>query len=635
MPTFTTQITDANVIAELPDVSILAALYDDALTLSEVEAAMSSVSFRKKLQSILEFKLSDASKDSMYAALKTSYIAYEQGQGSTVVESGGNVFVNDRLVAFSVDGFASGVFEDTTFADMFFTESVMDVIFTSGDESFITALISVPNFWDKLLAKDTVTQHVEDTYGDIISDATKNVECAYTKYVTFKAGLDFNKYKDILYLAEDSPAMDTIVTVPEAKAIESASKFGMQARLMYVFNTTDMDAIANSQDNIDRLASDASLRNVVVDFDSISVLPIGSLMRNFVINNDGYFGAITSERLGLETTISMSNLFYDNTYSDERELFAQDYDLVTLLFESNLYQNFKQQFYDAFTALNVADQKFSFKVNSSTGTLTGHYTTHEFDAKKLALSLSSFSETKAAAISNVTTAEKVFFTPYTFIDESIIAVQIDHGVEFTNPDNYNLYDEFSTGKFNTVLGANGHLVGIMNDGKVISSKFVIDLNLSTETVEKIDTCENSVFIKTQETFHAYGNLGADKAAIVNNLIINKDDLVNAVEFSGSVLALGTDGEVKIVDGNGISAYSAASGITVVEMWLIDGRLVVLDNAGLLKEIKADSTVVDIAANVTNITYGQDALVLRVSGQERAVFNYGGQWLVYDFNVNAL
>jgi hypothetical protein len=571
----------------------------------------------------------------MYAALKTSYIAYEQGQGSTVVESGGNVFVNDRLVAFSVDGFASGVFEDTTFADMFFTESVMDVIFTSGDESFITALISVPNFWDKLLAKDTVTQHVEDTYGDIISDATKNVECAYTKYVTFKAGLDFNKYKDILYLAEDSPAMDTIVTVPEAKAIESASKFGMQARLMYVFNTTDMDAIANSQDNIDRLASDASLRNVVVDFDSISVLPIGSLMRNFVINNDGYFGAITSERLGLETTISMSNLFYDNTYSDERELFAQDYDLVTLLFESNLYQNFKQQFYDAFTALNVADQKFSFKVNSSTGTLTGHYTTHEFDAKKLALSLSSFSETKAAAISNVTTAEKVFFTPYTFIDESIIAVQIDHGVEFTNPDNYNLYDEFSTGKFNTVLGANGHLVGIMNDGKVISSKFVIDLNLSTETVEKIDTCENSVFIKTQETFHAYGNLGADKAAIVNNLIINKDDLVNAVEFSGSVLALGTDGEVKIVDGNGISAYSAASGITVVEMWLIDGRLVVLDNAGLLKEIKADSTVVDIAANVTNITYGQDALVLRVSGQERAVFNYGGQWLVYDFNVNAL
>ena len=287
----------------------------------------------------------------------------------------------------------------------------------------------------------------------------------------------------------------------------------------------------------------------------------------------------------------MSNLFYDDTYISERQDFAQDYALVTLLFESDLYQNFKQQFYDAFTSLNVADQAFSFKVNETAGTLTGHYTTHEFDAKKLSLALSGFTETKAAAISNVATAEKVFFAPYTFIDESILAVQVDHGVEFTNADNYNLYDEFSTGKFDTVIGANGHVLGITSAGKVISSKFVIDLNLSTETIQSIDIAEDSVFIKTAETFHGYGNLGVDKAAIINNLIVNKDDLSKAVGFNSTVLALGTDGEVKIVDGNGVSAYSAASGLTVIDMNVVNGKLTILTNDGLLKEIKGDSTVV--------------------------------------------
>ena len=635
MPNFTTQITDANVIAELPDVSILASLYDDNLTQDQLLSAVNSASFRKKFQSLLEFKLSDTSKQSMHDALKTGYMKFETDNGRTVTESDGNVFVDDRLVAFTVDGFADGLFEDETFAALFFTQDTIDAIFSSGDESFTASLVSVSNFWDKLLANSDLASHVYTTYPDFISSLTKTVEVAYVKIVSSKAGIDFQKYKTIEYLAEDSPAMDTIFSTPEAKAIEQDSRFGVTARLMYVFNTTDINAIANNDDSINALKADDTLKSIVVDIDTVLALPAGSKMRNFVVNNDGYFGAIAAERLNIETTVSLSNIFYDETFSAKRLAFVQDQDLVDLIFESALYPNFQQQFYETFTSLNISSQKFAFKVNEASNTLTAHYANSAFQAKKLTLSLDSFTETKTGAVSSVDTDKRIFFTPYTFIDGTEMGVQVDHYVEFNNPDNYNLYNEFIDDQFTTVIGGTGHILGITMDGRVVSSKFFVDLNLSTETVENITVTENNAFIKTAETFHAIGNLGSDRDDIINTLITNKDDLSKAVYFNGQVLALGTDNAIKIVDASGVSAFSAASDITADDIMVLAGKFVVLATDGTLSEIKADNTIVSIATNVGDVVYSQDAIVCTVAGAERAIFSNSGTWLVYDFNVNTL
>jgi len=635
MPNFTTQITDANVIAELPDVSVLAGLYADDLTQANLISSMNSVSFRKKFQALLNFKLSDTSKTSMNDALKAGYIQFETDNGRTVTESNGNVFVDDRLVAFTVDGFADGLFEDATFAALFFTPEVIDALFGSGDESFIASLTSVSNFWDKLLTDATLAAHFESTYTDMLTSLTKKVEVAYVKYVAFKAGLDVQKYKTIEYLAEDSPAMDAIFLTPEAKAIEGDSTFGVRSRLMYVFNTTDLDAIADSDDNIARLVSDTALRNIVVDIDTVLALPVGSKMRNFVVNNDGYFGAIAAERLSIETTISLSNIFYDETFASERTAFVQDQELVGLLFESALYANFEQQFYTAFTALNVSAQKFSFKVNEVGNTLAAHYTNSSFEAKKLALSLDSFTETKAGAISTIVTDERIFFAPYTFIDESLIGVQIDHGIEFTNSDNYNLYNELLDDSFNTVIGGSGHILAIATDGRVVSSKFAVDLNLSTETIENITVSANNAFIKTAESFHAIGNLGADRADIINTLITNKDTLSKAVYFNGNVLGLGTDNKIKIVDAAGVSDLSVTAGLDIEDIMVIAGKLLILATDAELSEVKADNTIVAIASTVGSVVYSQDAIVCTVAGAERAIFSNSGTWLTYDFNVNTL
>jgi len=635
MPNFTTQITDANVIAELPDVSVLAGLYADDLTLSDLTTSMNSVSFRKKFQALLEFKMSEASKDSMYDALKDGYIAFETNNGRTVTELNGNVFVDDRLVAFTVDGFADGLFEDDTFATLFFTEDVMDVIFGSGDESFLKSIASVSNFWDKLLLNTTVTDHVVATYPDAINGLISTVEIAYVKYVASITGLDVQKYKTIEYLAEDSPAMDAIYLTPEARALESDSPFGIRARLMYVFNSTDLSEIANSDDNVTAVENDPSLREIIVDIDAVLALPVGSKIRNLVINNDGYFGAIAAERLSIETTISLSNIFYDETFALEREAFVRDNDLVNLLFESELYSNFEQQFFTAFTAQNVSSQKFAFKVNEVANTLTAHYTSDTFEVKKIELSLASFTETKAGAVSAVDTSERIFFTPYTFADGTMLGVQVDHGIEFNNPSNYNLYNELLDDTFDTVLGGNGHILAIASDGRVVSSKFFVDLNLSTETIENITVTENNAFIKTAETFHAIGNFGEDKNDIVNNLIVNKDSVSKAVYFNGNVLGLGTDKKVKIIDASGMSDFSAASALDVDDIMVIAGKFVVLATDGALSEIKIDNTIVSITADVGNVVYSQDAIVCTVAGSERAIFSNSGSWLVYDFNVNTL
>jgi len=635
MATFQTQITDANVIAELPDVSILASLYDDNATQQYVLQSMNSVSFRKKFQALLEFKLSDASRDALRESLKQAYIQYETDQGRTVTESGGNIFVDNRLVAFTIDGFADGLFEDESFAALFFTQEVIDAIFTSGDESFINALVNVSNFWDKLLSNETLAEHFLTTYPELVSELVRTSEVSYTKIVAYKAGIDFAKYKNIQYLAEDSPAMDAIYLIPEARAIEANSPFGAKARLMYVFNNSDINAIANSDDNIARVNGDESLRRVVVDFDTVTILPKDSKMRQLVLNNDGYFGAIASERLNADTVLSLSNIFYDDAYSDVKRAFVQDDALVSMLFESSLYNNFKDQFYEAFVSLNIASQEFAVKVNDSTNTIVASYTNREFTAKQFTLPLDSFTETKAASVATVQSDDKMFFVPYTFSDSSIFGIKLDHEALFTNPDNYNLYDEFVGVKLSTVIGSSGHIVGIATDGNVISSKFVVELNLSTEHIDNIQVTADAAFIKTAETYHVFGNIGDNKDAKINVVITNKDSIKKAALFGGDVIALFNDGTLKKVNYDGVENYATTDGLDISDFMIVRERLLILLGTGELKEVKTDGTIVDVAASVTDLAYAEDAIVCRVSGNKRLVFNSNGQWYIYDYTINTL
>jgi hypothetical protein len=179
------------------------------------------------------------------------------------------------------------------------------------------------------------------------------------------------------------------------------------------------------------------------------------------------------------------------------------------------------------------------------------------------------------------------------------------------------------------------MLAMAEDGRIISSKFVTDLNLSSETIINISVMADNSIIKTAETFHAIGNFGADKDDIINSLIVERDNLSKAVYFNGQVIALHTDGSLKIVDAGGISPFSAANGIVSSDILVIAGNLLVLHTDGTLQEIKEDNSIVDVAAGVSEISYAQDAITCLVNGSKRAIFSSNGTWFTYDYNVNTL
>ncbi len=635
MAQFTTPITNTTITDALPDLSVLVTLYDEALTLNDLVANMEDVSFRKKLQTLLEFEFEEATKAELLLELKASYITYAEGLGGVVTESNGNLYVDGKLTTLYADEFSDGVFENATLSALFFTTEVMDAVLGSGDTSFINAMFAVSNFWDKLLVETAVVTHIETTYSPILMSHVNTEETPYIKYVSYVAGLDFTRYKDILFLAEDASAMETINSVPAAKTIENNAEYGAIGRMIYAFGNSSIDVIANDQDKVDLLANDSSLRGIVVDMDVVKILPVDSLMRGYVLDNDSYFGAITSDKLSVPTAINMSNLFFDETYASYLDDFVQDDLLIDLLLESDLYPTFATKFYDAFISLGSVDQKYSLYVNEGANTLTISYTTNTFETKQVALSLESFTEAKIGTVSSLGLSEYVFFVPYTFDDDSIFGVSIHRDAVLSNPLNYNLYGEFEDVSIASLYGGSGHILGVTAEGIVISSKFVVDVDLSAEIMQSISVTADNAFIKTDLNIHVIGNLGADKDDIITVLDTNKATIDKVVYFDGDVLALEDTGSVSSVDATQMTVFSPLSAVTVVNMFVISGKLVVLNDAGDLIEITTGGSSNAITSAVTSPVYSQGGIVCNVSGSERAIFNNAGTWLVYDIAGNTL
>jgi len=633
MANYVTNIKNPEIIASLPDISILADLFDEGLTTDGLKGRLNSVSFRKKLQTILSFKMSDTVRELLSSQLRTGYIQLKRDEGCKVEIIDKAIFVDDKLITYSIDSFADGIFADDSFSALFFTPEVIDVVLSSKDNSFIESVLKVGNFWNRAVEVENLIAHLEENHLEVITPYIETLEVPYVKYVCYKAGLEVPRYRDISFIIEDSHAMDAIALVPAAVAVERASQYGISARILYSFGKQSLDEVSDSEDVLSLIKKDSALRSIVVDFNAVQALKEGSIIERYILNNDIHFGHIVSEKLKIETSIKMSNLFFDETYAEELKLFIGDDRLVEMLFRSNLYPTFASVFFEVFSGLNISGQQFSMMVDDTNGTLSMSYATREFNARQLQVSLDSFSETKASSIVDVETEKRVFFVPYTFSDKTVLATQTSHKVELTNPNNYNLYGEFAEDRFNTLIGSDGHIFGIQSDGKVVSSRFSISLNLSSENILSISVLPQNVFIITEETIHAFGNFGEDKEDIIQNVIVNKDDILGLTYFRGAVIALKNDHTLVTVTKDDLVPF--LEDVKVLDLMVIRDKLLLLKEDGVLIEWQDEETVVEIASDITAITYSQMGIVATIVEEERAIFNYEDSWLVYDFNVNNL
>lgn len=636
MANFTTQITDPSVLNELPDVSILNTLHRDSLTQDDLLSLLNSVSFRKKLQTLFEFSFSSEAREIIEASLREAHDTYETEQGNTVTYSGGIMFVNGRAVSTDFGSFASGIFSDETFSTLFISNGVMDIVFGANDETFTNATLAIPKFWDMLIANDAVYAYVLNTYMDILEPYVKTKEVPYVKYVSNIIGLDVSRYNNITHLAEDGSAMEAIWVDESAKAIEGDSSFGVAARLMYIFGSVDIDTIQNDDDAISKLVSDPALESFVVDIDVLRQLDTDSKMAKFVIDHDGRFGTVASDVLQATTALNISNIFFDNGYSDVLRAFVRNNELVEYLLGSTLYANFADKFYDAFIETVDNIQKFAVTVNGDE--LNIFYTNTMFQTKRLATSLASFNETKAGSLSVVETAKSSFKIPMVFPDLSIMAINLDRGIEFTNSGNELIYNEFVGKSMNDVTSSGTHLFGTDNNGAVVSSKFVTtNINLSSETVENVWVYDEAAFIKTASTIFSIGNIGGVANDTRNKIIIEKDNIDKLAHINGEVLAL-ISGSIKTIVGSTMEDYAPAVNIengAVSDIFVVAGSLVVLDNAGNLFELATDATIDTISTSVTSVENAQDGLYITTSGNKRIVFKYNSTWNTYNHLVGGV
>jgi len=627
MSDFTTQITNPAVIGELPDVSILNTLHRDDLTGAELQALLNSVSFRKKLQTLFEFKFSDAARDLIEADLRAAHDTFEVDQGNTVTYTNGIMFVNGRAISSDFGTFASGIFSDETFATLFISESIMDIVFGANDETFTAATLAIPKFWDRLLANDTVYQYVLTTYSEIIMASVKTTEVSYVKYISNGIGLDFTRYKHAINLAEDGSAMEAIWIDAPSKDVESDSAYGVTARLMYVFGSADIAEIENSTDAMAKITNDPALQQFVVDIDVVRQLDPASLVAKFVVDHDGRFGTMASTMLEASVALNISNIFYDNEYSDVLSAFVRNDELVAYFMGSTLYATFANRFYDAFiqTVNNV--QRYAVRVTSSEELFIA-YNNRSFAAKSLITALAGFTETKAGSSANITTADGMFKIPKIFSDNSIMGINLDRSIEFTNSGNELVFNEFASVKIDDVTSNGDHVFGIDQNGNIISSKFVTDLNLSTETVEQVLVYDNSAFVITAETIHSIGNIGSDTNAIRNRIIIEKDAIDTIVEAHGKILAV-VAGDLKEVTNDALVGYGGLDAGIVSEIYSVDGALVIVDTAGNMFELNADLTTDAIATDVSATQQAQDGLFTKIAGADRIVFKFNDAWLTYN------
>ncbi len=627
MSTFTTQITDQVVIAELPDTSILNTLHDDTLTSEELGQLLSSVSFRKKLQVLFEFSFSESTREIIKSKLMEAHEVYEVGQGNTVTYSGEVMLVNGRAISSDFGTFSSGIFSDETFATLFISSEIMDIIFTSEDKTFVNSLLNIPKFWDKLILNNDVYQHVIDTYNSVLLDSIKKQEVPYVKYIASIIGLETTRYNKAIHLAEDGSVMEAIWTDSNAKSIESDAMYGVTARLMYVFGNVDIESIQNSEESLSRIESDTALQQFITDIDVLRQLDPQSLVAKFILDHDGRFGAMASTMLDASVALNISNIFYDNEYSSVLAGFVRNDELVAYLMGSTLYSTFADRFYTAFIGTVNNIQKYAVQITSS-GELEIVYADKSFKSKSLTVVLDDFTETKAGTSHEIETVAGIFKIAKVFNDSSIMGITLDRSIEFTNSGNELIFNEFVGIKIDDVTSSGGHVFGIDSSGNTVSSKFVNSIDLSSEEVQKVFVYDESAFVITSSTIHAIGNIGADANGIRNRIIIEKDSINSIAHAHERILVL-VDGDIKEVTADALVSYGSLDSGIVSEMFVVDGSLVILDNAGNMFELNESLTTDIIATDVSQPEQAQEAMYIKIAGDRRLVFKFNNSWLTYN------
>jgi len=649
MDTFTTKITDQSVIRELPDMSILDTVYSSDADKETVKKFIDSSVLRKRLQQLLEYKLSDDVILKLNTLLIDSFIENKKDEDNNVSVnriSNVEVEINGDLYSSKLKSFGDSVFVNENFKTLFFTEEVIDEVFKQNDVYFERALYSTEAFWDNLLVDNDLWDKIKTNYPDKVSYAYKNIETAYVKIVLKESGIEeYVKFSDIYTLISRDVIFSNVLSNDNGKNITLDSPYGMLARALFLTDSLTISEIEDNEDIILTMKDDVEVREALCSYGVVSDM-VNSNMYKTIINNDVYLGLLISQYFKMDEHLTFTQFVYEGKYEKYLKLTLNTPELLDLIQNSILLQlvneDFMKAYYNVSTFKNIVYGSFEDE--------TLILSVADKDGKGKILSVvfpddvtDNFAANK---IEKLDTNNIVVASFYNNNNKNGF-LTLDRKTEFNSQDAALLFSSLENKNF-IYVGSNGlNVLSIDSDGKVMCNKFYTDTTIDKNNINYISVYSENVLIFTNSEVLVIGNTEKNAKMLSNvasskiddikhiNLVENKlfatlnsgaikevteEDFVDTTYFDGFV--------IKDEDGN---VTNSAKDNKIKTALHLQSVVFVLDEANNLW-VKNNEEIT-LITDIQNIELGNEVVNVETDKDKFIFVEFNGKLRKYRYLVN--
>ena len=650
METFTTKITDQSIINELPDMSILDTIYSEEADKETVKNFIDSSVLRKRLQQLLEYKLSSDVILKLNTLLIDKFIDSKKEEDSSVKInrlSNVEVEINGELYSSKLKSFGDSVFINDNFKKLFFTEEVIDEVFKQNDVYFERALYSTEAFWDNLLSNQDLWDKVKTNYADKVSYAYKNIETAYVKIVLKESGIEeYVKFNDIYTLISRDVIFSNVLANDNGRSISLDSPFGMMARALFLTDSINISDIENNDELINKMKDDLNVREALCSYGVVSDM-IDSKMYETIVNNDVYLGLLVSQYFKLTEHLTFTQFIYEDKYKKYLKLTLNTPELLSLIQDSILLQLVNEDFMLAYYSVSA------FK-NISYGSFSDEtlvLSVADKNGKGKILSIVFPDETtdnfKAENIEELDTDNVIVASIYNNEGKRGF-LTLDRKTKFDSEDASLLFSSLE-GKNFIYVGSNGlNMLSIDTDGKVMCNKYYTDKNIDKNNIKSIVVYEKNILIFTKSEVLVLGDT-LKNSQMLSNVATAKIDDIKYVNLSENRLfvtlnsgALKEVTEEDIVDTDYYDNFvqkddegnvtSSAKDNVVKKTISLNGNVFVLDEANILW-IKETNDNIFVVANVSDISLGNEVVNVETDEDKFIFVEFNSKLRKYRYMVN--
>jgi len=667
METITTQITDENIIYELPDISIVDILYNENSTVDTFKQFFNNSLTRKKFQSLLEYKVDNNVLTSLRQKLAQAFVDQynadenkEEGTSASLKDN--NVVikkgdVEQSLYIVNINKFGNGIFTNSHFTDTFFTTDVLDEIFNQKDKYFNLALFRIEKFWDILLTNDDLLNHFIETYPNEFRSAYMESEIGYVKIAIKKAGLSiFDKFSSVKLLASRVSVFTEILSSDESERITKESPFGVKAEVLYYGGFETIADTLQSSDMVTKVDEDDELRKAI---EHTSILTEGGDAPTYntapvntkILSNPKYIGELIFNTFNENADgVTYTQIIYNSDYNDIFKKMLTDKTLSEIVLSSSLTDSINVDVVDKIRKISgIKSNVMTYKTDDNKFNIV--FTDKNKTLKQSTLSFPDASSTNfkinCSPVNDNYTNKSVSLSPVYINANNCGALRYFRTIFFSDDSLENMFPEFVQKIFTQVYGMGTHLYSIDLHGKIYSNKFGLN-NVNVGDIKNVRFKEDLILVEGSDSVYATGKFNYNEKDIVSTITTKKDDIKDLYIVDHSVIAIGNDNSVNEIAGTNMissnilddyklkdtdgNTTESVTGNGITDMFESLGTIYVLDGKNKLW-FKNGSNIVTVEDVKEIIPSGDAVEVVPTTGDNYIYITNGEAVRKYEYTVN--